>query len=69
MSFDSSHFMAQLAELRNDRDNADVTLDCQGELIKAHSFFLATRYVALHICERNNLTCLVENIMRSLTVS
>ena len=43
MSFDSSHFMAQLAELRNNRDNADVTLDCQGELIKAHSFFLATR--------------------------
>ena len=44
MSFDSRHFKAQMAELRNNRDDADVTLNCQGELIKAHSFILSTRY-------------------------
>ena len=44
MSFDSSHLMAQMADLHENRDNADVTLNCQGKLIKAHSFILATRY-------------------------
>ena len=43
MSFDSTQFMAQMAELRNNRDDADVTFNCQGELIKAHSFILGTR--------------------------
>ena len=43
MSFDSTHFLDQLADLRNNRDDADVILDCQGELVKAHSFILATR--------------------------
>ena len=45
MSFDSTQLMAQMAELRNNREDADVTLNCQGELIKAHSFILGTRYV------------------------
>ena len=32
MSFvDSTHLMAQLAEMRNNRDYADVTLSCQGD--------------------------------------
>ena len=44
MSFNSTQFMAQMAELRNNRDDADVNLNCQGELIKAHSFILRTRY-------------------------
>ena len=44
MSFDSTHFLDQLADLRNNRDDADVTLDCQGELVKAHFFILATRF-------------------------
>ena len=44
MTFDSTQFMAQMAELRNNRDDADVTLNCHGELIKAHSFILRTRY-------------------------
>ena len=45
MSFaDSTHLLAQLAELRISRDNADVTLNCQGEVIKAHSFVLGIRY-------------------------
>ena len=44
MSFDSTQFMAQMAELRNNRDDADVIFNCQGELIKAHSFILGTRY-------------------------
>merc|ERR550519_353691 len=35
--------MAQLAELRSNRDEADVTLNCQGEVVKAHSFILGTR--------------------------
>ena len=45
MSFDTTHLMAQLAELCNNREEADVTLNCQEEVIKAHSFILATRYV------------------------
>ena len=44
MSFDSTQFMAQMAELHNNRADADVTLNCQGELIKAHSFIPGTRY-------------------------
>ena len=40
----STHLMAHLAELRNNRDNADVTLNCQGEVVKAHSLILG-RYV------------------------
>ena len=38
----STHFMAKLAELRED---ADVTLNCQGEVIKAHSLILGIRCV------------------------
>ena len=45
MSFDHlAQFMAQMAELRNNRDNADVTLNCWGETINAHSFVLGIRY-------------------------
>ena len=40
----STHFMAKLAELRED---ADVTLNCQGEVIKAHSLILGIGYVCL----------------------
>ena len=40
----STHLMAHLAELRNNGDNADVTLNCQGEVVKAHSLILG-RYV------------------------
>ena len=47
MSFDSTHLIAQLAEFRNNREDADVTLNCQGGVIKAHSFVLAIRYVCL----------------------
>ena len=44
MSVDgSSKMMAQLAELRINRDDADVTLNCQGEVIMAHSLILRTR--------------------------
>ena len=48
MSFvDSTHLLAQLAELRNNRDDADVTLKCQGKVVKAHSFILGIRYLCL----------------------
>ena len=40
----STHLMAYLAELRNNGDNADVSLNCQGEVVKAHSLILG-RYV------------------------
>ena len=53
MSFDSTQFMAQMAELHNNRDDADVTLNCQGDLIKAHSFILATRYIFKRKSEPN----------------
>ena len=40
----TSLFKAQLVKLRNDRDHADFTLKCEGELIKAHSLILRMRY-------------------------
>ena len=40
----STELMAQLAELRNNSDDADVTLNCEGEVVKAHSLILGTRY-------------------------
>ena len=44
MSFDhQTQFMAHMAELRNNTDDADVTLLCQGEVIKAHSNVLGIR--------------------------
>ena len=44
MSLDGTHLMmAQLAELRINREGADVTLNCQGEVIMAHSLILRTR--------------------------
>ena len=50
MSFvDSTHLMAQLAEMRNNRDDADVTLNCQEEVVKAHSFILGTRYTYMSV--------------------
>ena len=40
----SSEVIRWLAELRNKRDDADVTLNCHGEVIMAHSLFLTMRY-------------------------
>ena len=45
MSFDSTHLLAQLAEFRANTDDADISLNCQGEVIKAHSILLGIRYV------------------------
>ena len=46
MSVDGTHLMmAQLAELRTNRDDADVSLNCRGEVIMAHSLSLKNRYV------------------------
>ena len=43
-----------LAELRNNREDADVTLHCQGEVIMAHSSILKIRYlVALNSRQRD----------------
>ena len=39
--------MSWLAELRNNRDDADVTLHCQEEVIMAHSLILKNRYGSL----------------------
>jgi len=66
MSFaDSTHLMAQLAELRNNRDDADVSLNCQGEVIKAHSFILATRCVSI----KNNTLFIRDNLSLSHSIS
>ena len=40
MSTATSHLVTQLVELRLNREDADVTLNCGGEVIKAHSFIL-----------------------------
>ena len=37
-------FMAKVGELFNNRDNADVTLYCEGESIMAHSYILEMRW-------------------------
>ena len=42
--FTEKSMEAQLAEMRkNTDDDADVTLNCQGEVVKAHSFILGMR--------------------------
>ena len=42
---DSSYLVGQLQELHTDRNAADITFKCQGQLFKAHSFLLAMRFV------------------------
>ena len=42
----TSTLMAKMAELQMNRANADVTFNCDGKVIKAHSFILGMRYVA-----------------------
>ena len=42
---ESTFLGSQLAELRKNAENADVTLSCQGEVIMAHSQILGMRYV------------------------
>ena len=44
---DPSYLAAQLKELYKNKIEADVTLKCQGETLKAHSFLLAIRFVVL----------------------
>ena len=40
----TSHLVAQLVQLRLNREDADVTITCGGKIIKAHSFILGMRY-------------------------
>ena len=44
MNTATSHLVAQLVQLRLNRDDADVTITCEGKVIKAHSFILGMRY-------------------------
>ena len=44
---DPSYLAAQLKELYKKKSEADVTLKCQGETLKAHSSLLAMRFVVL----------------------
>ena len=44
MDIAQSKFMAKVEELFNNRDNADVTLYCEGESIMAHSSILEMRW-------------------------
>ena len=44
---DPSYLAAQLKELYKNKSEADVTVKCQGETLKAHSFLLAMRFVVL----------------------
>ena len=48
--------MSWLTELRNNREDADVTLHCQEDVIMAHSFILKNRYlITSNSCERDLL--------------
>ena len=44
MDIAASELMTRIAELGQNRANADVTLNCEGITIKAHSFILELRY-------------------------
>ena len=44
MSTATSHLVTQMVELRHNREDVDVTLNCGGEVIKAHLFILGMRY-------------------------
>ena len=41
MDMATSTLMAKMSELRLNRDEADVTFNCNGRVIKAHSYILA----------------------------
>ena len=43
MDIAQSKFMAKVEELFNNRDNADVTLYCEGQSVMAHSSILEMR--------------------------
>ena len=43
MDTKTTYLGTQLAELRVNTDEADVTLNCQGEVIKTHSLILGMR--------------------------
>ena len=47
MNTATSQLMAKMAELRQNRSNADVTINCEGEVILVHSLILDMRYVLL----------------------
>ena len=48
MSFDPSHLISQLSAM--DREEGDVKLKCQGDVIKAHSIILSMRYSIMQGC-------------------
>ena len=39
-----THLVAKMEQLHNNRDDADITLYCEEETIKAHSFILELRW-------------------------
>ena len=43
----TSTLMAKMSELRLNRDDADVTFNCNGRVIKAHSLILGMRYIGV----------------------
>ena len=43
MDMATSTLMAKMAELQMNRADADVTFNCDGKVIKAHSFILGMR--------------------------
>ena len=43
MDMATSTLMAKMTELRLERDEADITFNCNGGVIKAHSFILGMR--------------------------
>ena len=45
MSFDSSHLVSQLSAM--DKEEGDIRLKCQGEVVKAHSLILSMRYSSI----------------------
>ena len=57
----STHLMAQIAELRINREDADVTLYCHGEVIEAHSLILGIRHVnSTKMIKTNNSSQLLQ---------
>ena len=61
MSTATSQLAAKMAELRHNRTNADVTINCEGNVIMVHSLILDMRYVNLllfaDICTGDKKSC------------
>ena len=56
MSFDPSRLVSQLSAL--DKEEGDIRLRCQGEVVKAHLLILSMRYSIMQEIGMLEITCM-----------